>query len=69
MFPVDTIIQLHEIFEFSSEEFLRGSLTDKTIEYKNTLTNNTKAQLINCIKKLKEDISEKHYGMINRKDD
>jgi len=67
IFPVDTLIQLHEIFEFSIVEFLKGSLTDKTIEYKDTLTEITNSQLINCIKKLKEDISQRHFEMINRK--
>jgi hypothetical protein len=66
VFPIDTLIQLHEIFEFSIEEFLKGSLTDRTIEYKDTLQNITNSQLINCIKKLKEDISEVHYEMIMR---
>jgi len=67
VFPENTLIQLQEIFEFSSEEFLKGSLTDRTIEYKDTLQEITNSQLKNCIKKLKEDISVSHYEMITRK--
>ncbi len=64
IFPIDTLIQLNEIYEFSKEEFLKGSLTDKTIEFKDTLQEITNSQLMNCIKKMKDDISISHYEMI-----
>ena len=67
IFPIDTLIQLGEIYEFSMEEFLKGTLTDKTIEFKDTLQEITNSQLLNCLKKLKEDISMFHYEMIMRK--
>ena len=67
IFPIDTLIQLGEIFEFSKLEFLTGSLTDKTIGFIDKLDDVIFSQLKNCIKKLKEDISEKHFEMITRK--
>jgi hypothetical protein len=67
IFPIDTLIQLDEIFAFSKEEFLKGSLQERIIEYKDKLDTLILSQLINCIKKLKEDISDLYFDMINRK--
>jgi len=67
VFPVDTLIQLEEIFEFSKVEFLKGALSEHTIEHKDIIDKLLFSQLINCLKKLKEDISEFHYEMITRK--
>ena len=65
-FPVDTLIQLSDLYEFSKAEFLKGSLTDREIEYQSDLANITVSQLINCIRKLKDDISENHFKLITR---
>ncbi len=67
VFPVSTLLQLQEIFEISAMEFLEGCLTSKEIEHKGKLPDLMVSQLINCIKKLKEDISEKHFYLITKK--
>lgn len=66
LFEKQTIIQLLEIFEFSAQEFLKGSLQEKVISLKGKLNTRTVAELINCVRKLKDDISEKHFKMITR---
>lgn len=63
-FPIDTIIQLEEIFEMSVIEFLKGAIEEDIINHKGCLKEITFRQLINCIKKLRDDISEKHYNLI-----
>lgn len=65
-FPVNTLIQLSDLYEFSKEEILKGHLKDKTITFQDDLASVTVAQLINCIRKLKEDISEYHFKLITR---
>jgi NADP-dependent 3-hydroxy acid dehydrogenase YdfG len=66
-FPIDTLLQLSDIYEFSGSEFLKGHMFEKVIEHKTTLQNETVAQIINCVKKLKEDISVKHFTLIMSK--
>ena len=66
LFEKDTVIQLIEIFEFSKEEFLKGTMTEKIISFKGDIDSLVFAQIVNCIRKLKEDISEKHFKMITR---
>ncbi len=65
-FPVDTLIQLVELYEFSRKEVLEAHLQHKTITFRNDLTATTVSQLINCIRKLKDDISEYHFKLITR---
>lgn len=65
-FEEDTLIQLLEIHEFSQEEFLKGTLSDKVIVFKETLPSQIVAQIINCVRKLKQDVSEKHFKMVTR---
>ncbi len=65
-FPLSTLLQLIEIYEFSAEEFLKGSLQEKVITPIGDLGAPLLAQVINCIRKLKEDISEKHFKLITR---
>lgn len=66
VFPADTLLQLHEIFEISTAEFLKGCITEQVIDHKGVLANVTISELINCIKKLKEDISEEHFELITK---
>jgi hypothetical protein len=63
-FPRDTLIQLFDIYEFSSSEFLSGHLTEKVISYLGDLSPLTVSQLVNCIRKLKDDIEERYLRMI-----
>lgn len=44
-----------------------GSLTDKTIVFKETLIDLHVSQLINCIKRLRDDISVNHFRLKTRK--
>jgi len=66
-FPKDTLVQLLEIYDFSSRAFLKGHLTEKVISHIGNVSGLTMSQIINCIKQLKDDISEKHYKLIFKK--
>jgi hypothetical protein len=65
--PLNTLIQLSELYEFSKAELLEANLRDKILEDKGTLQALTFAQLVNCIKKLKQDIPQEYFAMITRK--
>lgn len=65
-FLIDTLIQLVELYEFSQKEVLEAHLKHKTITFRDDLTVTTVSQLINCIRKLKDDISEYHFKLITR---
>ena len=62
-FNKDTFIQLPQIFEFTTAELLRGGRQHQ-IEIKAAISSDCLAQLKNCLKKFKEDISERHWKMI-----
>lgn len=66
-FPKNTLIQLLEIYDFSAVEFLKGHLTEQVISPVGDLSELTIAQIINCLKQLKDDIDERHYKLIFRK--
>lgn len=66
VFPRDTYIQLEEIFEYDSATVLAGYWAQR-IRQINKLPDLSLRQLKNCLKKLRSDISDKHYEMIFRK--
>ncbi len=66
-FDKDTYIQFQEFYEISVNEFAQDRLTNKTIKYLADLPPLLFAQILNCLKRIKEDISEVHYEMIFRK--
>lgn len=66
VFPVDTLLQIDEIYEITTIEFLRGCITEQVIDHKGVLAPVTIAELINCIKKIKDDISEEHFDLITK---
>jgi hypothetical protein len=66
IFDLDTLIQLTDIYEFDPGALIRDGI-DKFLFHKGTLTALTITQIINCFKKLKDDISVKHFEMIMRK--
>ncbi len=66
VFPVDTLLQIDEIYEITTIEFLQGCITEQIIEHKGKLAPVTIAELINCIKKIKVDISEEHFELITK---
>lgn len=59
----DTYIQLEEVFELSVVN-LTASVLKKELSFIGKLTALTLAQLNNCLKKVRKNISEKHYKMI-----
>lgn len=65
-FPIPTLIQLAEVFELQPGELVKGHLVEKTVQHKGKLPDLTVSQIINCLRKLKEDISETHFTMITR---
>ncbi|RPI14409.1 MAG: hypothetical protein EHM58_16500 [Ignavibacteriae bacterium] len=67
VFPINTIIQIQEIFELDLSDFLKGANQRGDISYIGCLEKLLLSQLINCIKRLKDDISEKHYKFIIKK--
>lgn len=67
VFPKDTLVQIQEIYEFSSDEFYTGTKIEKSIDFKEKLHDLLISQLINCVKKFRDDISVKHYKLITRK--
>ena len=62
-FELDTYIQLPQILEISTEELLRGVFS-KNIRIANSLSADCFAQLKNCLKRFKEDISPYHWNLI-----
>lgn len=66
LFQIPTLLQLIEIYEFSAEEFLKGSMQEKVITSLGNFDSTLFAQVINCIRKLKDDISERHFKLITR---
>lgn len=62
-FKFDTYIQLPQIIEFSIAELLQGGLSDRIYRV-NSLSSNCFAQLRNCLKQFKKDLSERHWKLI-----
>lgn len=62
-FELDTYIQLPEILEISTEELLQGALRKK-IRIIGSLSVDCFAQLKNCLKRFKEDVSLQHWKLI-----
>ncbi len=62
-FELDTYIQLPQIIEISTEELLRGVFS-KNIRVVNSLSADCFAQLKNCLKQFKEDISPHNWKLI-----
>jgi hypothetical protein len=65
-FTTPTLLQLDYIYELNPQIFIQNGL-DKKLSHKGNLSTETFGQLKNCIKHIKEDISEKHYKLIFRK--
>ena len=65
--PLNTLIQLFEFFEFTKTDLLEAGLKDRILEYKGDLSALRFSQLVNCIKKLKNDIPQAYFEMITRR--
>jgi len=64
-FSKDIYIQLPQIIEFSAAELIRGGLSHRIYANK-SISPDCLAQLKNCLKKFKDDVSERHWNMIFR---
>lgn len=62
-FELDTYIQLPPITEFSTKELLEGMFS-KTMRLVNSLPSDCFAQLKNCLKEFRQDISQRHWELI-----
>lgn len=62
-FPLDTYIQLPQIIEIPAAEIFAGTLS-KRIYVKNALSAGCFAQLNNCLKQFRRDISQEHWHLI-----
>jgi hypothetical protein len=61
-FTKPTLVTVNDVYEFSEEEFT----TDARLELKATLSTLTMAQIINCLKRFKDDISVKHFELLTK---
>jgi hypothetical protein len=66
MFELDTLVQLREIFPFTQQEILTASLKDKTLNHLGDLSDICVRQIINCIRKLKDDIRQDYFVLVTR---
>lgn len=67
VFPLDTLIQLLDLDEFSSQDMLEGHMKEKTITFREDLSALTVSQMINCVRSFKDDVSEYHFKLIIRR--
>lgn len=67
VFKLDTVIQLLDIYEASQQEFLCAHLQEKTLTSLGQLSALCVSQIVNCLRKLKEDVRQDYYSMITRK--
>lgn len=65
-FTDPTVLQLDDIYEMDASTAVRNGLHE-TLRKVGSLSRKTFAQLKNCIKQIKDDISEKHYKLIFKK--
>jgi len=65
-FELDTVIQLLDIYEATPQEFLQAHLQEKTLTQLGQLSTLCLSQIMNCIKKLKEDIRQDDFVLITR---
>ena len=65
-FPLDTLVQLWDIYEFTIDEMHKGQMVDKIIKPIGSLPDKLFTQIIFCYHQLKEDIPEKYLNRIGR---
>jgi hypothetical protein len=66
IFELDTVIQLLEIYETTPQEFLHAHLQEKTLTQLGQLSTLCISQIVNCIRKLKDDIRQDYFSLITR---
>jgi hypothetical protein len=62
-FPLNTYIQLPQFIEKPAAEIFAGTLSER-IRLMNALSVDCFAQLKNCLRKFKKDISEQHWNLV-----
>jgi len=62
-FKLNTYIQLPQVIEISTQEFMQGAISHK-IRVIDSLSSDCLAKLKDCLKKFKKDISERHWKLI-----
>jgi len=65
LFSKNTFIQLHEYFPFTDNDFLDGYF-QHTMKSIGMLTSLCITQIINCIRKIKDDVPQKYFLLICR---
>lgn len=65
-FDKPTLLQLDDIYELDASSVIQNGI-EQTLKQVGKLSELLFRQLKNCIKQIKEDISEKHYQMIFKK--
>ena len=65
-FTKPTLLQLDDFYELTAATVVRDGM-QQILKQVGRLSALTLAQLKNCLKQIKEDISERHYRMIFRK--
>ncbi len=63
-FSKDTFVQLHYYYSYSLQNMLSKSMITRTLEIKDKIDDLTVRQLLNCLKKLKDDIPSYYYKII-----
>ncbi len=62
-FSKPTLLQLDHIYEFDVVSVVRNGI-EQSLKHVGDLRTETFGQLRNCVKQIREDISEKHYKLI-----
>jgi len=62
-FPKDTFIQLIELYPFTNKDFLSGHF-EVSLKKIDNLSELCFRQIINCIKRMKDDIPQQYYKLI-----
>ncbi|MCW7467791.1 hypothetical protein [Leptospira levettii] len=62
-FKEDTYIQLNEIKKYTPKDLLRGSF-NRTITEVSAINENIFNALLNCLRKIKDDIEEDYYELL-----
>lgn len=62
-FPDDTFIQLIELYPFTNNDFLKGHF-DVSLKRIDVLSDLCLRQILNCLKRMREDIPQQYFKLI-----
>jgi len=63
-FDCDTYIQLHKLWEITTEQLLRGCFAKIIIPFEASVSPKCLSQIKACLKNLRKDISVRHWNLI-----